>query len=139
MNITAIGVVGILTWGIYKLFELFVKRKERINIIEKIPFLMENKDLKGSIVLPEVLYKKQDSGSMALRLACLMLGIGLGCILGFFTQYYYFGGLAGYNLEDWHIRLQVEDMQSMIYFAFIAFFGGLGLFTAYLVELKRPQ
>ena len=58
--ITAPLVVGFICLGIYALFELFVRRKERLLIIEKISERMD--------------------------IADLLMGIGLGILVGFFCN-----------------------------------------------------
>ena len=52
--ITAPLIVGIITLGIYKLFELFACRRERITLIEKLGEKMSQTDLElnGKICLP---------------------------------------------------------------------------------------
>ena len=53
--ITAPLIVGIITLGIYKLFELFACRRERITLIEKLGEKMSQTDLElnGKICLPD--------------------------------------------------------------------------------------
>ena len=53
--ITVPLVVGIITLGIYKLFELFACRRERITLIEKLGEKMSegNLELNGKICLPD--------------------------------------------------------------------------------------
>jgi Mn2+/Fe2+ NRAMP family transporter len=138
MNITAIFVVGFVILGIYKLFELYAKRDERKSIIEKLPVFLENKDLKEPIILPDILYKRPAYGSWALRIALLLMGIGIGCAIAFCFQYSLFGDL-NYNVKDWEIRRQINDTQEIIYFAFISTFGGIGMLVAYLIERKEAK
>jgi hypothetical protein len=137
MSITAIFIVGFVVLGIYKLFELYAKRDERKSLIEKLPIFMENKDSTTPIILPDILYKKNEFGSWALRIALLLIGIGLGAAVAFFVQWQFFGDT--YNVHDWEIKSHVEDMQAIIYFSFIAFFGGIGLLIAYLIEQKQAK
>ena len=79
----------------------------------------------GSIKLPDISFGS-NNGSWALRVALLLMGLGLGCLLGFFTQYYYFGDSS----TKWEFR----QLAGVIYFAFMAIFGGAGLLAAYLIE-----
>mgnify|MGYP000502172067 FL=1 len=48
--ITAPLIVGIITLGIYKLFELFACRRERITLIEKLGEKMSQTDLELSLI-----------------------------------------------------------------------------------------
>jgi len=122
--ITGIFIVGFVILGIYKTIELFVRKQERLSIIEKFTSLA-NSDSTEPIRLPNILFEKQDFGSWPLRISLLLIGIGLGSLCAFFIQMYY-GSL------DW-------DQKSMINVASICFFGGIGLFIAFLIELKQKN
>ena len=116
--------VAIVFGVIYKLFELYAGRKERMMLIEKLP--------------PEILNKGTDrhfnlraSGfSNALRYGCLFLGIGLGLITGYciicntLPEYFSDGGY------------HANETASIIYGASVLIGGGLGLIAAFLIELK---
>lgn len=118
MDITAICIVGIIIWGTYRLFELFARRKERMAIIEKIEKL-NSLDLKGNLDLP--LYNSSKFNS--LKIALLLIGIGIGSFLGFF-------------LESFFPNLDYKT-SGILYFSVIATFGGLGLLISYLIESKK--
>ena len=120
--ITGIFIVGFVILGIYKTIELFVRKQERLSIIEKFTSLA-NSDSTEPIRLPNILFEKQDFGSWPLRISLLLIGIGLGCLFAFFVQMYY-GSL------EW-------DQESMINAASVCFFGGIGLFIAFMIELKQ--
>lgn len=71
-------VIGLITLGIYRLFELFVCRKERIMLIEKmseLPFSQLEKGL-------SVNYKRILTFS-ALKWGCLLVGLGAGIFVSF--------------------------------------------------------
>ena len=114
-------VCGIFVFGFYKLFELFVCKKERLLIIEKMgekftPNMLEHKLNFASI------------GSMSfstLKFGCLFIGIGLGLLVGFAIHYNFLTFID----KSWEIRYT-------IYGASVLFFGGLSLLIAFLVELK---
>ena len=76
--ITAPLIVGIITLGIYKLFELFACRRERITLIEKLGEKMSQTDLElnGKICLPD--FNRPQLSFGALKGGCLLLGVGLG-------------------------------------------------------------
>ncbi|GHT61050.1 hypothetical protein FACS189451_02290 [Bacteroidia bacterium] len=126
MELTPILVVGFLVLGTYKIIELFVKRKERLAIIEKLTSLT-NFESAEPIRLPNILYEKQESGSWPLRISLLLIGIGLGCLCTFFTQMYY-----GWDT----IRPFQRDI---MFTAYITLFGGIGLFIAFLIELHQKN
>ena len=123
-------VCGIFVLGFYKLFELFVCKKERLLIIEKM----------GEKFTPDMLEHKinfSSIGSMsfsALKFGCLLMGLGLGLLIGYLICS---TTLEGYtNLGDMRDTYNMRETVSIIYAACILLFGGLGLLTAFLVELK---
>ena len=113
-------VFGIVTLGIYKLFELFVCKKERLLIIEKM----------GEKFTPNMLQSKISFSSIgnlsfsALKVGCLLIGLGLGILVAFFIHY---------NMMDF---CDDRRIQSSLYASCVLLFGGIGLLTAFLIELK---
>lgn len=114
-------VIGIITLGIYKLFELFACRKERLLMIEKM----------GDNFSPEMLKEKISFSSVgnlsfsALKFGCLFMGIGLGILVAFFINY---------NMADFLDSMRRSD--SFLYGSCVLLFGGMGLLVAFLVELQ---
>jgi hypothetical protein len=115
----AIIALGI-AYGFYKLFELFVRRKERMAIIEK----MSIGD--GMITLPDVTkwFSSSMPTSWALRLGALLTGLGLGLSIAVIMNYC--------------MQFQRNE-QDVLYFASMLLFGGLGLVIAYLLEQKKQN
>ena len=116
------AVLGIITLGIYKLFELFVRKKERLMIIDKI----------GDKFTPEILSGKIDFStnipklsSSALKFGCLFMGLGIGMLVAFAVHY----NFADFMESSYQIR-------SAVYGSCVLLFGGLGLLIAFIVELK---
>ena len=128
--ITAPLVCGIFVLGFYKLFELFVCKKERLLIIEKMgekftPDMLEHKFSFSSI---------GKFSSSALKFGCLFMGLGLGLLIGYLICT---ATLEGYtNMEDVRLNYNMRETISIIYGACILLFGGLSLLIAFLVELK---
>ena len=73
-------VVGIICYGIYSLFELFVHKKERLMIIEKLSEKVDWTVLDGKLQLPSFAQKRVSFS--ALKIGCLMAGLGLGLLIG---------------------------------------------------------
>ena len=114
-------VCGIFVLGFYKLFELFVCKKERLLIIEKM----------GEKFTPDMLEHKINFSSIgnlsfsALKFGCLFIGIGLGLLSAFVIHY----NCIDFFSKDW-------TTCKIIYGACVLIFGGLGLLLAFLIELK---
>ena len=85
--ITGWIVVGIITLGIYKLFELFVGKKERLTMIEKLGDKLDPSMLGNRLSLPLPVGTPFMSSSpisfSALKFGCLLLGMGLGLLTGY--------------------------------------------------------
>ena len=120
-------VVGIICAGIYGLFELFVRKKERLAIIEKISNNLDASAFEGKLGLPN--YMSRFSFS-ALKVGCLLAGIGLGLMVGFLIS---LGLSSNMNFQDGWIR---DNFVDMAYSASVLLFGGIGLIVAFIIELK---
>ena len=122
-------VCGIFVLGFYKLFELFVCKKERLLIIEKM----------GEKFTPEMLGNKINLSSVgnvsfsALKFGCLFVGLGLGLLVAYL--------ICRTTIDDYVVRnadwnWEVKQTISVIYGACVLLFGGAGLLTSFLIELK---
>ena len=122
-------VCGIFVLGFYKLFELFVCKKERLLIIEKM----------GEKFTPEMLGNKINLSSVgnvsfsALKFGCLFVGLGLGLLVAYL--------ICRTTIDDYVVRnadwnWEVRQTISVIYGACVLLFGGVGLLTSFLIELK---
>ena len=122
-------VCGIFVLGFYKLFELFVCKKERLLIIEKM----------GEKFTPEMLGNKINLSSVgnasfsALKFGCLFVGLGLGLLVAYLICVTTIDGYVVRN-ADWN--WEVKQTISVIYGACVLLFGGVGLLASFLVELK---
>lgn len=124
-------IVGIISWGIYGLFELFVRRKERLAIIEKIGEKMDASSFSGKLSLPS--YGTPRFSFSALKTGCLLMGIGLGIFVGFVSNV----ALAACRHSlDFYNEYQVT---SSAYGASVLLFGGLGLIIAFIIETKMKK
>lgn len=123
------AIFGIVTLGFYKLFELFVCKKERLLIIEKM----------GEKFTPEMLGNKINLSSVgnvsfsALKFGCLFAGLGLGLLVAYL--------ICRTTIDDYVVRnadwnWEVKQTISVIYGACVLLFGGVGLLASFLVELK---
>lgn len=122
-------VVGIITLGIYRLFDLFVRKKERLAIIEKIGEKFDPSMIENKFSFP---FKFEGTGAFGtLKIACLLLGVGLGLLVGYFIC---LGTLAGFYAGDYNGN--AYQTAGVIYGACVLLFGGLGLLIAFITEMK---
>ena len=123
------AIFGIVTLGFYKLFELFVCKKERLAIIEKM----------GEKFSPEMMGNKINLSSVgnvsfsALKFGCLFAGLGLGLLVAYLICA---TTLEGYVDVSRNSNWEYRETISVIYGACVLLFGGIGLLSAFLVELK---
>ena len=116
---------GIVTYGIYKLFELFVCKKERLMIIEKMNF--------DSISAAPLNNLFKDYGTTlpfsfsSLKVGCLLIGLGLGIIMGIVLFALNAGAIKAYGEITSHNTYSVA---AMIISAGILCMGGAGLLLA---------
>ncbi len=125
-------VVGIITLGIYKLFELFARKKERLSIIEKLGDKLDISVMQQKVSLPVRVEGQFNFGT--LKVASLLLGVGLGLLIGYFICIY---SVAGYHSQEWNYT--VSQSIGVVYGASVLLFGGLGLLVAFLVELHYSK
>ena len=116
------AILLIISAGIYGLFELFVRKQERLKIIEKINDKFDGSALEGKFKLPDYGYKVSFS---ALKIGCLFIGLGLGLLVGFFIAHCM-------EIKDYNDR-------SIIYSSSVLLFGGIGLIVAFLIEMRLAK
>ena len=75
-------------------------------------------------------YKPQSAPFQNLKWGLLLIGSGVGLFLAYLLDHTAFKGI--HNEFD-------DDGNVAIYFAMIAIFGGLGLFTSYIIEKKEAD
>lgn len=115
------AIMGIITWGVYKLFELFARRRERIMIIEKLDFSKDGQ--KTSIDLNYEGSSKFNS----LKFGCLLLGLGAGLLVGFLIS-------VNTNFSNIDTFMGKYDIAALVIGACVLLFGGLGLLASFILE-----
>ena len=120
---------GIVTYGIYKLFELIICRKERIMIIEKLDSIVcANMPDMGAIFGK---YNGTNISFSSLRIGSVMLGMGLGLLLGFFLSLACTHQLAEYSEM---VNCSPRFLQGLVIGGSVLCCGGLGLIISYIIE-----
>jgi hypothetical protein len=123
-------IIGICVAGVYGLFELFVRRKERLTIIEKIGEKLNASAFEGKFNFGG--YWPRISFS-ALKAGCLMTGIGLGLLVGFIINNL---PLTYQTLDDHWYR---NEIAGTAYGASVLLFGGISLIIAFVIEMKLAK
>ena len=126
--ITAPLICAIIFGCIYKVVELFVRKRERLMLINKLTEI-SNVDFKGIN-----LYSSGNKFT-GLRIGWLMLGVGCGFLFGFLINLMATGGQYASNYDwDYHHRVA-----GIVYVACICICGGIGLLLSYLAERNAEQ
>ncbi len=123
--ITIPAVLTVIGYFIYKLFELFVCKKERLYMIEHAKDFSVN-GIDGKFYNQLGL----NLSFSALKWGAFILGIGLGLIVAYFININTTGAIRSY--EVW----QRNEMMGVIYGGCTLLFGGLGLVAAFITEIK---
>lgn len=118
-------VVTVIFITLYSIIELFVRKKERLNIIEKLGEKLDPSMINGKLILPSF---KSKTNFSTLKIACLLIGLGVGFMIGVFTDIILKWNTSVNEYNNW--------MQNTLYTSFVLIFGGLGLLVAFLVERK---
>ncbi len=121
-------VIGICVYGIYKLFELYARRRERIMLIEKLGNIPSD-----DFSLPSFSNFRLSSYS-ALKGGCLLVGLGLGLLMGYIICASTIENYVA-NLGSW----ENKEISGIIYGACVLLFGGIGLLTAFIIELNLEK
>jgi hypothetical protein len=114
-------------------FELFVRRKERLTLIEKLGTNISPVDsnifkMQFSSLLPTY----RGKSFMGLRIGCLLVGLGIGLLAGFFLHILV---ITEFHPDNW----RVHELISVAYGAPVMLFGGLGLIVSFIVEKNLSQ
>lgn len=122
------AVMTIITLGVYKLFELFVCKKERIMLIEK----MDERGLLPQMDAPKL--RGSSFSFSALKVGCLLVGMGLGLLLGYLICYVTVPDYFHTDRNWW-----AKETISLIYGACVLGVGGVGLIAAFITELMLSK
>lgn len=123
-------ICAIIFGCIYKVVELFVHKRERLILINKLTEI-SNVDFKGIS-----LYNSGNKFT-GLRIGWLMLGIGCGFLLGFLINMIATYGRYAYDFDSvWPYHKVVGGI---VYMACICICGGWGLLMSYRAERKAEH
>lgn len=126
-------VVGIITFGVYKFFELIVCRRERLNIIDRLESSQLIDYLKqvpmglryGASESREVSEYRPRVSTGGLRVGCLLAGLGLGLVIGILMK-------PSFAQDDW-------SLFSGLCGGLVLLCGGVGLLVSFIVEMRLAR
>lgn len=120
---------GIGAYAFYKVIELYVRKKERLMLIDKLDTLenINTSSFNLNGVFGEV--KALQNQYLTLRIGSLLMGLGLGLLIGYVIVNVSFP-VAG------DVSYSMLQTQSVIYGASTLLFGGMGLTGGFIAEMK---
>ena len=128
--ITVTLVCAIIFGCIYKVVELFVHKRERLMVINKLTEI-SNVDFKGIN-----LYSSGNKFT-GLRIGWLLLGIGFGFLFGFLINMMATYGQYANDFDNvWRYH---NIVGGIVYVACICICGGIGLLMSYKAERKAEH
>ena len=125
MNLTPVFICGFFILGLYKIIELYARRRERIMLIEKI----ERLDSAAWDILRMNFSSGRDSAYWPLRIGALLVGLGAGILLSvvLFLE-------VSCNRPD--IFERWVSPREYIYTCGPLLGAGLGLLVAFIIEYR---
>jgi hypothetical protein len=125
MELTSVFICAIVFGAIYKMIELFVRRKERLKLIDKIvelppEFLASRLATLQDLNSWSTDSDRESSRFMTLRWGCLIGGLGLGMIIGGSVVF----GCSGVTYA----------VRNMISGGSVLLCGSLGLIVSFIIE-----
>ncbi|WP_373698049.1 hypothetical protein [Porphyromonas loveana] len=134
MDLDSVLVPAVVFYFIFKIFELYVRRGERLRLIEKLDSLssVEGKvDLRMLTPTPSLGIGR----NVGIKIASLLIGMGLGALLGMVMTFFFVRAMEGH--VDWSFYHTYEMFSGMG----MLIFGGLGLLIPSIIlrDEKKEQ
>jgi hypothetical protein len=127
-------IVGFVFYFVYRIFELYVRKNERMSLIEKIGQNALSVD--SSILnnqLNSLLPSFRERSFTGLRTGCLLIGLGLGFLVGIWIVLSI--DMNDHDLYDW----RKNTIYSIAYSAPVLLFGGLALIISFIIEYRLTK
>lgn len=134
-----ICIVSTVCFFLYKLFELSVRKKERMRLMELQRENFEASHLNDSFLFPKSNVSSPNKKSYgSLKAGCLLLGLGFGFLAAWLLNLINLDPYL-FEFDNYQINAALNVGQEMIYFGSVLFFGGMGLIVAFVIEQKMRK
>lgn len=133
----SLGVTAVICLTIYKLFELFARRRERTLFIEKLTEIPIEK-LQGNLGLPYCgnRTKTNSPSFLSLRVGLLILGVGFGLLFAYFLISTYLVDTVYHVDAHRTLKRIIVGSEEYVWGASVLFFGGIALLASFIIEQR---
>lgn len=130
-ELMAIVTISVFFGTIYKIFELFIRRSERMKLIDRLSESPDPQSLHTSLFAKSSML----SNKTAIKIASLLIGMAVG-LLGVFAISYadFMSQQLGYSRTSF-----LEPNIEILSLGFVLFFGGLGLLIPSIIFYKQDK
>ncbi|KGN89507.1 DUF6249 domain-containing protein [Porphyromonas gulae] len=132
MNLESILVPAVVFYFIFKIFELYVRRGERLRLIEKLDSLPSDTE-KEELNRLTSSFHSADKHSLAIKAASMFVGMGIGMLTAFFLTFVFQRAIE--NLDGWNFGYTFETLSATC----LLIFGGLGLLIPSIIMRKGEK
>lgn len=132
MNLESILVPAVVFYFIFKIFELYVRRGERLRLIEKLDSLPSPE---RNVDLPRLTssFSTRDNQGLGIKVGFMMVGMGIGLLLAFILTFFF--QQAVNSQFNWSFGHTFETLSGIC----LLIFGGLGLLIPSIIMRKGEQ
>lgn len=130
-ELMAVACIGFFFGTIYKIFELFIRRSERMKLIDRLSESPDPQSLHTSLFAKSNMF----SNKMGIKIASLLIGMAVG-LLGVLAISYadFMSQQLGYSHTSF-----VEKNIEVLTLGFVLFFGGVGLLVPSIIFYKQDK
>ena len=132
MNLESVLVPAVVFYFIFKIFELYVRRGERLRLIEKLDSLPSDTE-KVELNRLSSSFHSADKHSLAIKAGSMFVGMGIGLLLAFFLTFVFQRAIE--NLDGWSFGHTFETLSGIC----LLIFGGLGLLILSIIMRKGKR
>ena len=132
MNLESVLVPAVVFYFIFKIFELYVRRGERLRLIEKLDSL-PSPERNADLTQLTSSFSTRDNQGLGIKVGFTMVGMGIGLLLAFFLTFVFQCAIE--NLDGWSFGHTFETLSGIC----LLIFGGLGLLIPSIIMRKGKR